>query len=248
MVNKNMIIAALSLLLLFFIGCNIFQKNKIEKLIVEHNDKLGKIKDSLGGIITVKDAQITNDQESMKNLRSSLLQTEEKYNQKVKEVNSIISQKTKVMYKDKLIPYKDTIGTKRWQDSVMANCQDVISYYEDSTVLIGSTAKDSSKFFDISLTIQKKGIQVDSIKFIDSQYVIISKFKPQLFKKDTYGKFKIYQPSKTKVEIKHTNPYFENIGTDFIQFKPEKKKGYGTGLTHGVIGGTLLGLILTKYL
>ena len=83
-----------------------------------------------------------------------------------------------------------------------------------------------------------------SYHFIDSQYISITEFKGGLFKRNTKGKLKLYEPRKTKVEIKHTNPYFKNTGTAAYMFQKKPNKGYLGGVVHGAIIGFLGGMLL----
>ena len=85
---------------------------------------------------------------------------------------------------------------------------------------------------------------MNEVKFIDSQYVALTEMKGGLFRKDTKGKFKLYVPSRTRVEIKHTNPYFQNTGVDAFLFDKKPKPSYGSSLVQGAIGGFILALLL----
>lgn len=239
---KNIIIGVFILLSagLLINSCSKDKKNK--ELVLNLEGQLTQVKDSLGRIITIKDVQVVESQESIKQLRAQLFETSEAYNKKVKEVKALIAQKTVFIVKDKLIPYKDTTGFKNWSDSIMANCRDVIKYYEDSTVLIGTTARDSTAYYDVSLTILKNGIRVDSVTLIDSQYVSITEFKGGILRRNIEGKFKIFLKKKIKVEIKHTNPNFKNIGIDAYMFEDKKKNLF----IPGIITGAAAYFILTK--
>ena len=133
-------------------------------------EESNKVKDSLGRTITVKDAEITENQQSMQDLRAKLFETTEKYNKKVKEVKALIAQGTEVVIKDKDVPYLDTARMKQWEDSIANVCKDVITYYEDSTVKVGTNAKDSTAFYKIDATIEKNSLKINDIKLIDSHF------------------------------------------------------------------------------
>jgi major membrane immunogen (membrane-anchored lipoprotein) len=200
-------------------------------------EEASKAKDSLGRTITVKDAEIVNNQQSMQDLRAKLFETTEKYNKKVKEVKALIAQGTEVVIKDRDVPYLDSAKMKQWEDSVAALCGEVIHYYEDSTVKIGSNAKDSTAYYKIDATIGKNSLKINEIKFIDSQYVSVTEFKGGFFKRNTKGKLRFYEPRRTKVEIKHTNPHFENKNIDAFFYK--KKRTFDT---HSFLGGGVIGV------
>jgi hypothetical protein len=126
---------------------------------------------------------------------------------------------------------------KQWEDSVANICKDVIAYYEDSTVKVGTNAKDSTAFYKIDATIEKNSLKINDIKLIDSQYVAITEFKGGFFKRNTKGKLKFYEPRRTKVEIKHTNPHFENKNIDAFFYKKNRKFD-----THSFLGGGVMGI------
>jgi hypothetical protein len=239
--NFVILILSILLLIMFFRSCD--DTKQIEELQVQL-DKANRIKDSLENTIVVKDVKIVEDQEAIKKLRADLFQTTEKYNNKVKEVKALIAKGTQVVIKDKPIPYVDTSKMKQWEDSVLAVCAHVIKYYEDSTVRIGSKAKDSTQYYKIDATVEKQGIRMNEVKFIDSQYVALTEMKGGILKRNTKGKFRLYVPPTTRVEIKHTNPYFQNTGVDAFLFKEKAHHGYGSGILHGAIGGFMLAILL----
>ena len=243
---QAIIIAVLTIILimLLFDKCN--KEAAYEQLVLKYETDIVNIKDSVGKVITVKDAEIVNNQQSMKDLREQLFQTTEKYNNKVEEVKALIAQGIRVIIKEVPVPYVDTIKMKKWGDSVKLKCSEVIRYYEDSTIAIGARAKDSTGYYKIDATVQKEGLKVNEIQFIDSQYISITDFKGGFFKRNTKGKLKFYEPRKTKVEIKHTNPYFKNTSTDAFMFdgKKQKKPGYGAGIIHGIVIGGIATLVL----
>jgi len=240
---KNLVIIGLILVIIILMFDKCKSTEAFKALQVKYEDA-NHVKDSLGNIIIVKDAQIVGNQESMKDLRAKLFQTTEKYNKKVKEVEALIAQGTEVVIQEVPVPYIDTAKMKQWEDSIAIKCKDVIQYYEDSTVRIGSKAKDSTTYYKIDATVEKQGIKINEIKFIDSQYVALTKMKARFFRKNTEGKFKLYVPSRTRVEIKHTNPYFKNTGVDAFIFDKKPKPSYGTGLVQGAVGGGVLTLLL----
>jgi len=230
------LILAISIIFLCLRACN--SNNEYKELQLKY-EEASKIKDSLGRTIAVKDAEIVTNQQSMQDLRAKLFETTEKYNKKVKEVKAIIAQGTEVVIKDKDVPYLDSAKMKQWEDSVANICKDVIKYYEDSTVLVGSQAKDSTAYYKIDASVQKSGIKINEIKFIDSQYVSITEFKGGIFKRNTKGKLRFYEPRRTKIEIKHTNPYFENKNIDAFFYKKNRKFD-----AHSFFGGGVMGVSL----
>ena len=233
----------LALALIFFLILKSCGKDGDYRELTLKYEEATKMNDSLGRTIVVKDAEIVTNQQSMQDLRAKLFETTEKYNKKVKEVKALIAQGTEVVIKDKDVPYLDSARMKKWQDSIADVCIDVITYYEDSTVLVGSQAKDSTAYYKIDASVQKSGIKVNEIKFIDSQYVSITEFKGGFFKRNTKGKLRFYEPRRTKIEIKHTNPYFENKNIDAFFY--EKKRNFDT---NSFVKGGVVGAIVTLLL
>lgn len=227
------------------------EQDKQKKRLEENNKQLTYQLDSAYTVMTrnaielkVKDIQVTESQEQMKKLREELFQTTDKYNKKVKEVKALIIELGKVQIDTQFVPYTDTVKFKKWNDSIMANCRSVVQYYEDSTVLVGTKSSKTTEWYSITATIQKDGILIDSLLLPDSQYISITEFKGGFFKKNTKGKRKFYEPRKTKIEIKHTNPYFKTTGLDGFFFKKKPTKTYGNDLIHGAIAGGLLTILL----
>ena len=243
MKSENFAILMLSMFLIIALFRSCSDYKEMEQLQAQL-ESANKIKDSLGNTIAVKDAKIVEDQEAMKKLRAELFQTTDKYNKKVKEVKALIAQGTQVIIKDQHVPYVDTSKMKQWEDSVLAVCADVIRYYEDSTVKVGTEAKDSSKWYKYNFTVGKNAIKINEINFIDSQYVALTEMKGGFFKRNTKGKFRLYVPPTTRAEIKHTNPHFQNTGVDAFLFKEKAHRGYGSGVLRGALGGFVIGVLL----
>lgn len=238
------LILVVVVIFLLFRSCGIEEENK--ELTLKY-EEASRIKDSLGRTIVIKDAEIVTNQQSMQDLRAKLFETTEKYNKKVKEVKALIAQGTEVVIKDKDVPYLDTARMKQWEDSIANICKDVIAYYEDSTVKVGTNAKDSTAFYKIDATIEKNSLKINDIKLIDSQYVAITEFKAGFFKRNTKGKLRFYEPRRTKVEIKHTNPYFENKNIDAFFYKKKRNFDAHTFLGGGVFGVSI-GILLMALL
>lgn len=240
---KNLIITGLIavIIMLLIKGCD--NKNAYDQLKIDL-DNTTRIKDSLGNVITVKDAQIVENQQSIKDLRQSFFQTSENYNKQIKEVKALIATKTFVHIDTVEVPIIDTGRMKEWEDSVYKQCGDIIEFYENNSIFTGTKAKDSTQHYTVDMTINKKSVIINNLSFIDSQYVALTKMKGGFFRKDTKGKLKFYLSPKTRVEIKHTNPYFKNTGADAFIFDKRIKPNYTNGLVQGVLGGSILTMLL----
>ena len=118
----------LSLAIIFFLILKSCGKDGDYRELTLKYEEATKMNDSLGRTITVKDAEIVKNQESMQDLRAKLFETTEKYNKKVKELKALIAQGTEVVIKDKPVPYLDSAKMKQWEDSIAHICKDVIRY------------------------------------------------------------------------------------------------------------------------
>lgn len=240
---QNVIIVALTLVIIMLLFDKCKSNEEFRALQMKFDSDVTHIKDSLGEVIAVQEVEIVKNEQSMTDLRARLFETTERYNQRVKEVSALIASKTVVVYKEKKVPYLDTGTMKKWNDSIAKICKDVIKYYEDSTVKVGTIASDSSAYYNFKATIQKRNLDINKIQFIDSQYVSITKLKGGFFRKNYKGKFKIYSAPRTVVEIKHTNPYFQNTGINSYVLDKTPKPNYGTGVVHGALVGVLLTIL-----
>jgi hypothetical protein len=234
----------LALAVIFFLILKSCGKDGDYRELTLKYEEATKMNDSLGRTIVVKDAEIVTNQQSMQDLRAKLFETTEKYNKKVKEVKALIASKTIVIIDTVEVPYVDTVKMKQWGDSISRICKDVINYYEDSSVLVGTKARDSTAHYKIDASVQKSGIKVNEIKFIDSQYVSITEFKGGFFKRNTKGKLRFYEPRRTKIEIKHTNPYFENKNIDAFFYEKKRNFDMSSFIKGGAIGALVTLLLI----
>lgn len=237
--NKILLGLFVVLTLLNIIQWVLLERSKKEKaeLVVNLTKHRDSVTNSLNQVVYSTRVQLGESQRELKEVTQEKFNLEKKHEKEIKKVHAFYASRTKVELDSVLVPYKDTSWTKHWKDSVKANCAGVIMWYEDSTVLIGTKATDSSKFYKVDMTVQKQGVEINNIQFVDSQYVRFVTVKGGFFKK-VEGKRKFHVKRSLQVQVLHTNPHFKNTGMDAIMYDPPKKKG---GLIRGIIiGGTVI--------
>lgn len=237
---KYFIIIVLSVLLLLLSYLSINTAKENNKLKLSYATLLAE-KNKLSQTVYQYEVQVTQDQEQLKKYTDSIFNMDRRHKKEIKEVKAYYSSIIHTEIDSVTVPYIDTAFTKKWSDSILANCQDVVRYYEDSTVLIGTQAKVTTPDYTVKLTVQKTGVLVDSLRLIDTQRIRIVTVKGGLFKKKgSYRHF--YVRPYTRVEVLHTNPYFVNKGAEAALYE-EKPRHF---FLKGVLTGGAVYFIVTK--
>jgi hypothetical protein len=231
----SLIVISALLLTSVWDGCN---KGKRIELLKTGLEKSQEQTNKLGQTVYSLEVQVMEKDDQLKEYTDSIFALGKKHEKQIKQIHAYYGSRTKVELDTVLVPYKDTAGMKDWEDSIALSCGDVIQYYEDSTIKIGTTASDSTAYYKVDMTVLKKGIQVNNLQFVDSQHVRFTSMKGGLFKRNAEGKLKFHVKPRMKVEVLHTNPYFVNTGIDATFIEPPKKKGQF--LKGVIIGGTVI--------
>ncbi len=132
------------------------------------------------------------------------------------------------------VPYLDSAYMKYFSDSVQLACKDVIDYMRDSTVQVGMVAADSTPYYAIQQTVEKKGITINSLTIPDTLNLRFVQHKGGLFKK-----------SKIEVQYFHTNPLVKTTGSNSVFYQP-KKKSFFQRVILPVAVGVGAGLLIAK--
>jgi hypothetical protein len=132
------------------------------------------------------------------------------------------------------------VAEKRFSDSVERACAVVINYYRDSTVKVGTKAKEITPYYTIDATIQKDSLQINNVSFTDSQYVRFVVLKGGLLKRDQNHKLHLFLKKSMQVQILHTNPKMHVTGSNSVIYTPKVKSRWfeklvliGTGVYLG---------------
>lgn len=224
---KNILIGALLIAcaFLYIDGCNKQNNLKNELLTAQiQNQKLDSVKNTLNQTVYKQQAIITDNQKALKAQSDEAFNLKRSYEKKIKDIHFYYKNQSKTELKDVLVPYVDSAERKRFSDSVEKKCKEVIDYLIDSTVKVGKKAVIDSSHYNISLSVEKAGIKVDSISFVDSQYLRIVEIKGGFLKKDFNGKRKLFLKKYLEVQVLHTNPHIKITGQNSIIYKKEKKR------------------------
>ena len=246
--NYKLLTIIFLLLTLLLGGLQIHQFNKNASLVKENTHltdsltKVNVITNNLNQKIYTQEAQITNSQAAIKELTAAAFNTSKKHEKEIKEINAYYTAKLKAKLPPTILPYVDTAKLKElWTKEVLENCKSVIEYYEDSTVLIGTVAEDSTKDYNLSVTVERNGISINRLELVDTQYIRFITTKPGILKRDVNGKLKLFKKKQIAVEVLHTNPYFTVEKSQTVYYSEPNRhpffKGVGLGvlLTTGII-------------
>ena len=136
---KSYLIGGLTLVVILLLMLNINSCNgrkSSESKVNELRDSVVQVTTFLnqsGQKVEQLEAQVTNNQASIRQLTDDKFNLTRKHEKEIKQIHAYYKGQTSVDIDTQYVPYVDTTGRKKWQDSVMANCKDVIDYYEDST-------------------------------------------------------------------------------------------------------------------
>lgn len=241
---KNFIfIATAVLLILFSVRMSYLYKNEKEKLTLTLQESV-EVKNRLGNTVSMFQAQLVEKDNLLKKYSDSIFQLGKKHERQIKEVKAYYASKIRTRIDSVEVPYIDTPAMRKWEDSVLLNCKDVIKYYEDSTVLIGTKASLTTPYYTIDATVNKTSLTIDSISIIDSQYIRVVMMKGGFFKKKL-GKRKFYTKPYPQVEVMHKNPHVKTIEAQATVV--EDKRSGKPFLTGAIVGASLF-FIITEIL
>lgn len=196
------------------------------------NQKLDSMLNRKGQTIIKQESIIVDNKKLLDKLTDSIfdLKEKDKRNRQTiayyKGVNTTSIKKVEV-------PYLDSIGMKKFSDSVELLCEEVINYLQDSTVLVGSKAYVATPYYEISQTINKSSITIDSLKIKDTlqlRFVERSRF--------------LKSPT-IEVQFFHTNPYISTSESNSVIYKP-KKKSFFKRVVVPVAVGVAAGILISK--
>lgn len=206
---KNILIGGLILVVgvLLIRGCSLEKDLASLKLVNSlSSQKFDSILNSKNQVIYQQEVALSSSKEDLKNLTDSIFSLNKKHEREIKGVIAFYSERSKIIIDSFPIPYVDSVEMKRFSDSIEEKCKEVIDYYRDSTISVPRTAKIDSTNFDISLTIRKSDVYVNTISILDTQYIRFAERKGGLFKKDVYGKRNFILPRQIIAQVLHTNP------------------------------------------
>lgn len=210
---KNYIIAGLSIVILLLLVFLIPQSSSQKKTITEQALRLQKL-DSLtnkyGETIYTQNSIISYNKEEISALTDSIFSLKKK-DRKNTETIAYLQTRSRIVTRDILVPYKDSIGMKKFSDSISLLCKDVIEFMNDSTIRVPKKAYLSNDSLAISLTIKKEGINIDSLSIKDTMDIRFVEKK------------RFLRRPVIEVQYKHSNPLFQSEGARSVFYVPKKK-------------------------
>ena len=198
------------------------QKAKLDSLTLV-NQQLVQTTNQQGQVISKQAVIITDNQSTLASLTSQVFDLKDKEQKRIKQVNALISIASHTKVDSIRVPYVDTLKLKKFSDSLERICRAVIDYYENSTTPVPRHALIDSPYFKFDGTITRSGLTVNSINLPDTQRIAVVETKGGFFKRDINGKIKFHLPSKTEIQVLHTNPNIKVDGISSIVYKPPTK-------------------------
>ena len=243
---ERIVIAVLLIAFLIFGVKTCTYNNKLQDslaIALQEKAELQKFSNMRGDTIVAQQAIISSDQDELLALSQEKFQLKRENARLVKKVLAFSSQTTETKIPDSVfVPYVDTTGHKKFQDSIARQCAEVIQYINDSTIRVPVTAKDSTEHYNINLTVERTGVKINTVSIPDSVYFRIIEKKGGFFRK-VNGKLKFHVPKTIEFQTLHTNPLVHVTGQTSIYYTPHKKLnwlGKGLLLGAGVYIGTRL--------
>lgn len=199
------------------------QQNKLDSITLA-NQVLIQDKNSIGQTVSKQAVIITEDQEALQDITAKVFNLEKQDEKRIKQINALIQIASRIRVDSINIPFKDEIAAKKFSDSLIAACAEVINYYKNNSIPVPqnvSISKEENPNFQFYGKVIKEGLAIDSINFPDSQRIAVIETKGGLFRRNIEGKVKFYTPRKLEIQVLHTNKYVEITGMSSIIYQPK---------------------------
>lgn len=197
------------------------------------NQKWDSIHNADGQAIQVQTALVVKNQEAFRKYSDSMFNLTKRQERRIKEILVHYSGVTSTGLDTLKIPYKDTVGQKRFADSVEKECAEVIAFYRKNALEIpydtvtgvptGKPVKDSTNDYFIDATVFKDTLRINKIAFPDSLQIRFVETKGGLFRRNAQGKVKIFSRRSVEVQVLHSNPHVSTLKMNSLVYKPDKK-------------------------
>jgi len=178
---------------------------------------------------------------------------------KTKEIQQILLEKSELVELNHQIKIKSSTQlaniTAKWESNNKANYDESLDYeidqplpYEDfiidttgiEYIALGTSFIDSTKWYNISGTILKSGLNIKHLSIINDDEYNIGYGKRKIFKE-------FFKPKPLVLEVIHNNPHTSTIALKNIQLDPLPKKWFQT--TAAKVGaGIIVGSVAVMYL
>jgi len=214
MMNKAIIIVALLVIAALSLKtCKITrdynnQTSQLDSMTLA-NQGLEKIINQQGDTINKQEVIIVNSTNQLNKLTDTIFDLNRK-DRKNRETIAYYKGISKVEVKVN-VPYKDTLGMKKFGDSLAKQCSTVIEYMRDSMITVPRTASISNDTLSAKLTVSKEGVKIDSLSMIDTLNLRFVEHRGFL-KRPTI-----------ELQYMHSNPLFKSEKATSVFYKPKKK-------------------------
>lgn len=193
------------------------QQKTIDSLTLV-NQKLVQDTNRLGQLLVKQQTITTTNPEEIKALALENLQLKEKDSKRIKQVNSLIRENTKLKLENYYIPYdSDDTSDYVLPDTVKIPCPD--NYISTPKKITDTTNKD----FQFVATVGKTGLTIDSVVIKDIQNIAFVETKGGLFKRGINGKIKLWRKPTLEVFITHSNKLIKVEGLTSMYYTPKPK-------------------------
>lgn len=237
--NKNIlwVISGILVLLLCLQTCRLNKKIRegeaqITQLELDRQTQKEVI-NKQGRTINIQESIISNNTQALNNLTDSVFDLKKK-DVKNRETIAYFKNVTKTQIKQVAVPYIDSVAMVKWADSIRANCQNVIDYYEENYIPVPREAQDSNSLYSIKATVEKDSLIINDLSIPDTLQLRFVEHKKGLFK-----------PNTIEAQYFHSNPLVNDISTNSVYYKPKRKPFFQRVILPIVIGvGT--GILISK--
>lgn len=182
------------------------------------NQKLVQDTNRLGQLLVKQQAITTADPEQIKALALENLQLKDRDAKRIKQVNSLLKENTKLKLENYYIPYNpEDTSDYILPDTVKIPCPDT------NYVKVPKTVTDTSKEdFKFVATIGNKGLTIDSLVITDKETIVFAE-TGGWFKRDINGKFRIHQKRKIEAIVTHSNKLIKVEQMNSLYYTPKPR-------------------------
>lgn len=184
------------------------------------NQELDSIKNKLDQTVYTQEAVIVRTNEALKSLTDEKFQLHKKHEKKIKEVTFYYESKLKIKADSVFIPFPVEVDNL----DHIKNIDSLKAYVKDSTIRVPKTVSLDSSYSEykkglrLSASVNKEGLKINTVGFVDTQYIRVNKLKRNLWQSITF------KPRKFEVQVLHTSPYVTVEGQNSVIYV-DKKRG-----------------------
>lgn len=194
------------------------QQKTIDSLTLA-NQKLVQDTNRLGQLLVKQQAITTTNPEEIKALTLENLQLKEKDAKRIKQVNSLVKENTKLKLENYYIAYDpDDTSDYILPDTIRIACPD--SNYVKVPKKVTDTSKTDFKF---TATVGKEGLTIDSLEITDKETIAFVETKGGLFKRGIDGKVKLWRKPTIEVIVTHSNKLISVEQMNSLYYTPKPK-------------------------